>query len=717
MYDTALPSVSSMLRTACLVFAFAVVVTEDLVAQNVFWGTSSDGFYTDVSNWLPMAVPTAANNLVFQFPGDYRVDMLDNRSANQIEVLDNAGVTFDLHNAAAGVGAVLAITTDVKVADSELSIGDGLGTKRQVLDVDGDIDVTGFANDSTRGTLTVNDDGTLLSGNAVLGNGSGRFGWARVTGTRANWDMPNGTLSIGSTNGNGGGGQLIVENGAVYSAASIQAGLSPISPDQSDRGELIISGVGNDGLPSSVNLTGPINIASRDDSRAELTMDSGAKLITDDVTVGSLFGGIGTIEISGTDTLGNPTTWDSSDFFVNRTNSTNGIRFLDGAQINTSGEAGIALGEITLSGVAAVGGTPTNWTIAGDLQIGLSSSDIDVEEGAQLEAASLSLAVGASSIGSLRLRDSTPGKLSRLTIVGDALIGGTETTSGGVANLEIGQNTKAHIGGLLKIWDNAFVPLEGELYASEIDIQDGLSTSLPLMSGKLSFDTFHGDLVVENVTVSPGETTSSATVFGQLEFDSTATLQLDLNGPLAGAGFDQLTVSGNALLDGTLELTLGEGFAPDASDTFVVLGSPFLTGSFDNIANGGRLTTIDGRGSFIVNYGLSSPFNANQIVLSEFVPELTADYNNDGTVNIADYTAWRDALGQTGLVPYESADGNGDGEVTVADYDLWRGQFGMSMTTPSPLGKIAVPEPSTIVLISVLIASQAWGFCNARHDV
>ena len=42
-----------------------------------------------------------------------------------------------------------------------------------------------------------------------------------------------------------------------------------------------------------------------------------------------------------------------------------------------------------------------------------------------------------------------------------------------------------------------------------------------------------------------------------------------------------------------------------------------------------------------------------------------ADYNWDGQVDAADYTVWRDLLGEQGLVPFTSGDGNGDGRVTL----------------------------------------------------
>jgi hypothetical protein len=51
----------------------------------------------------------------------------------------------------------------------------------------------------------------------------------------------------------------------------------------------------------------------------------------------------------------------------------------------------------------------------------------------------------------------------------------------------------------------------------------------------------------------------------------------------------------------------------------VALAATSLSGQFDNAVNGQRLATVDGLGSFIVNYGAGSAFNPNQIVLSNYL--------------------------------------------------------------------------------------------------
>jgi CSLREA domain-containing protein len=64
------------------------------------------------------------------------------------------------------------------------------------------------------------------------------------------------------------------------------------------------------------------------------------------------------------------------------------------------------------------------------------------------------------------------------------------------------------------------------------------------------------------------------------------------------------------------------------------------------------------------------------------LPTLLGDYNHNGVVDAADYTVWRDTLGQHPTA-YSKADGNGDGTINAQDYDVWRNNFGH---VPNPGG-------------------------------
>jgi hypothetical protein len=88
----------------------------------------------------------------------------------------------------------------------------------------------------------------------------------------------------------------------------------------------------------------------------------------------------------------------------------------------------------------------------------------------------------------------------------------------------------------------------------------------------------------------------------------------------------------------------------------------------------------------------------NNIEMLTSPPQLTGDYNDDGTVDAADYVVWRKTLGQS---MYLAADGNGNDEIDDGDYTVWSQHFG-EPASPSG-GGLSIPEPagSWFVLIGL----------------
>jgi hypothetical protein len=74
------------------------------------------------------------------------------------------------------------------------------------------------------------------------------------------------------------------------------------------------------------------------------------------------------------------------------------------------------------------------------------------------------------------------------------------------------------------------------------------------------------------------------------------------------------------------------------------------------------------------------------------------DYNADGVVNAADYTAFRDAMARGDL----SADGNGDGKLTTADWTYWTTRYGSKSASLSS----GVPEPSALAMAALAFAAM-----------
>jgi hypothetical protein len=93
-------------------------------------------------------------------------------------------------------------------------------------------------------------------------------------------------------------------------------------------------------------------------------------------------------------------------------------------------------------------------------------------------------------------------------------------------------------------------------------------------------------------------------------------------------------------------------------------------------------------------------------ILAPDPPGVDADYNDNGTVDAADYVVYR-KLNGTGFDLLNEVSGASPGEVTPADYDEWMERFGEGSTG----GSSPVPEPGEFVFVVAGIAgliSLGW---------
>ena len=174
-----------------------------------------------------------------------------------------------------------------------------------------------------------------------------------------------------------------------------------------------------------------------------------------------------------------------------------------------------------------------------------------------------------------------------------------------------------------------------------------------------------------NTTAQPPVTLDIA---GDFTLEAQTTLELDLASPTA---HDKVQSSGSAALNGSLVVSASINTTFAAGELFEVISSSALQGRFADA----DLPTLPAGLMWQLRY------NATSLKL---LVTLAGDYNGDGAVSAADFTVWRNALGQS-VSALTSADGNGDGQVTILDYDLWRTNFGnqvASMASATP-----VPEP------------------------
>jgi T5SS/PEP-CTERM-associated repeat protein len=190
------------------------------------------------------------------------------------------------------------------------------------------------------------------------------------------------------------------------------------------------------------------------------------------------------------------------------------------------------------------------------------------------------------------------------------------------------------------------------------------------VSGTLHTSLFGASLVNQGGILAPGHSAGSTVVNGDYTQQAGATLAIEIGGTTPSTQYDRVTVNGNAVLGGNLQLSMLNGFVPTPTDRFFIFeaNNPFaltsVSGAFANVANGQRLTTTDGLASFLVHYGTGSAFSPRQIVLTNVLPAVPGDFNLDGIVNHLDID--RLAFAAHNDPNNLFYDLNGDGRVTYS---------------------------------------------------
>jgi len=183
------------------------------------------------------------------------------------------------------------------------------------------------------------------------------------------------------------------------------------------------------------------------------------------------------------------------------------------------------------------------------------------------------------------------------------------------------------------------------------------------------------------------------------------------------------TYTGDTTVDaGTL--SINNPFLADTADVFIATGAVLdldfsSTDIIDSLYLGGTPMAPGNYGSLASSAANKSAYFNGMGVLSVTtlgpVLGVTGDYNDDGIVNAADYTVWRNNLGGDAAA-LAHRDPNNAGVVSQADYDSWKANFGMvaGAGAASLAGNSSVPEPTGIVLaimsMGLLAAARSGRF-------
>jgi hypothetical protein len=450
-------------------------------------------------------------------------------------------------------------------------------------------------------------------------------------------------------------------------------------------------------------------------SGGELRLDGGTLAVGGLVNNGTFSFSAGTLVITGAGaSVGTPIlTGSNTSIIVNANNVSLGSAS-NFAGFNHQGTLGVGINTVTLNsaGYARLGvlttlsgGTinaPNGVTFASGSNFqgsGTVNARVAGELGAMIEATG-ALALGDATSpagfnfnGELRtkqfavtLNSSAPIGLGNLTVLGSGATAGTlAATNGFVVDFDEAVTGVGTINSTNTLAKPATIngTVQGNSAVQPITLSGYIKGT-----GTFSNVNFTG-------TFSPGLSPTTTTA-GNIGFSNSSTLVMELGGSAAGTQYDEILSSGQIAFDGTLEVSLINGFTPAAGQSFNLFDWSSTSGTFDTLT--------------LPSLGGSLDWNTSQLyttgVLSIVAAGILGDYNQNGTVDAGDYVVYRKKLGSSTSLPNDDTPGVG-----TDDYTRWRSRFGQSSSgngSSSLIGDGMVPEaPSLFLLIATIFGGGA----------
>ncbi|HEV8605642.1 MAG TPA: hypothetical protein VGQ99_09765 [Tepidisphaeraceae bacterium] len=726
---------NSLILTLCASATLFFLPSRSHAVQR-FWNNPAGGSFNLGANWQGGVVPGAADDAYFGV-GDYAhtVTFPTNVSNDQLTILQH-DVTFDLlgHqyqltsaatdflNASFVVGNNVGDNGIIHVTNGTLTanvtyVGQVGGSDDNLF-----VSTLGRFNATTLdigahgiGNLHVENGGIVNSTTTLLGTaGFVGSGHVTVNGPGSQW-----ANSANINIGNGRPGFLNIESaGLVTTLSATVAGPSSI---------LTVTG-----LNSRLNVTDDLEIGPTATPSGTLNVTSGGAVnITDFLTLRgtanvadaasalhsrilTIFGG--TLNHTGGNIQASTGPSVPATGIYAGLNGGGAIEALAGAHLNTTGVASI--GHFAgSSGSIILRNAGTNWTHAGELNVGVSGSAVfSISSGPTVNNTGIAyIARGAGSIGDVSIQgagsrwdttdlyvaangsaslsvlygavmnnqnaymSSNPGSSSTATIfdtasawntAGTLVVGGSATTSGGPANIDLGV---AVPGGtlsattLIKLWPTGQIhQSSGEIRTPSLILESG---SVTQTGGLISLDSAISPFTPAGINIGINAT-GLLNISGGGDLITTSNAYVGVYGPstgnvaVTGAGstwtVNSLLVVGDA---GKGILTVNRGASVSAAfDAYM----GFVAGSTGSVTVDGAASTLTIGGNLdVATLGLGFLSIVNQAVVSNKTAFVGRSPGGKGTVKITDnFAEWQ----CTNLfIGGDAAGPGGNGVVNIAN--------------------------------------------------
>jgi hypothetical protein len=256
--------------------------------------------------------------------------------------------------------------------------------------------------------------------------------------------------------------------------------------------------------------------------------------------------------------------------------------------------------------------------------------------------------------------------------------------AGGSATLEI-ESGWLHVEDAVVIGENpaatSVLNLRGGLLRAPI-LRRGAGGAFNFTGGILHANDIEFSLENQGGTLALGESIGQTRVMGDLALTA-GTLEIEL---APNGVSDLLVVDGAAILGGHLQLDPIAGFTPSLGDSWQIATADSISGSFNSVTAG---------------YSLQQQGDSLRVFFGPApAPVLAGDYNDDGSVDAADYVVWRARHGTTNALPNETESPN---SIDGADYNAWRTNFGASRPGAARISVASVPEPGCLSMAAMLV--------------
>ena len=256
-------------------------------------------------------------------------------------------------------------------------------------------------------------------------------------------------------------------------------------------------------------------------------------------------------------------------------------------------------------------------------------------------------------------------------------------------------------------------------------VEGSITSSLTLENGAMldGNGTVGPVIIRDGGVVAPGNSPGLLTV-GDTLIEGGGAYLLDLRSDgtgAAGTEWDSLAVNGTldttALTEANPFILRLQTLDPDNSLNYLEVWDRNVSHTWSSVLTAVAVLggDFDPRVIEVDATGFQNPVNGTFTVVQEGTnlnlqydaapSTLSGDYNQNGTVDAADYVVWRKGLGTT---------------YTQNHYDIWRANFGATAGSGATAGlpssaNVAVPEPATWVMMLGALCLVAWRTVGRRR--